>query len=94
MRFMTRFAFCISMTGAGVTVGSADAGTLSTDRLKQQPLGTFMIAVLVTFPKSPTAAGVKIARLVGRGSPFTVIATAIGVTVPPSGIATFPLNVT
>jgi pyrroline-5-carboxylate reductase len=39
------------------------------------------------------AAGVKIARLVTLGSPFTVIAIAIGVTVPPSGIAILPLNV-
>ena len=36
--------------GAGVTVGSAVAGTASTDKVKQHPLGTLMIAVLVTLP--------------------------------------------
>ena len=82
------------MIGAGATVGSVVAGTASTDKLKQQHLGTFIIAVLVTFPNSSTAAGVKIARLVNLGSPFTASATAIGVTVPPSGIAMFPLKVT
>jgi hypothetical protein len=53
-----------------------------------------MIAVLVTFPNSSTAAGVKIALLVSLGSPFTAIATAIGVTSAPSGRAMLPLNVT
>ena len=53
-----------------------------------------MIAVLVTFPYSSTAAGVIIALLVSLGSPFTVIATAIGLTAPPSGMAMLPLNVT
>jgi len=91
---MVRFAFCTSITGAGVTVGSADAGTASTPRLKQQHRGTLIIAVLVTFPNSPTAAGVKIALLVSLGSPLTVSAMAIGVTVPPSGMAIFPLKVT
>jgi hypothetical protein len=91
---MVRFAFCTSITGAGVTVGSLVAGTASTPNEKQQHRGTLIIAVLVTFPKSPTAAGVKIARLVSLGSPLTVNATAIGVTVPPSGMAILPLNVT
>ena len=77
-----------------MTVGSAVAGTESTLRLKQHPLGTLMIAVLVTFPYSPTADGVKIARDVNLGSPLTVNDTAMGVTVAPSGKAIFPLKVT
>jgi hypothetical protein len=91
---IVKLAFCTSITGAGVTVGSVVAGTASTLRLKQQHLGTLMIAVLVTPPNSSTAAGVKIALDVRRGTPFTAIATAIAVTVPPSGIATLPLKVT
>jgi len=94
MRVIVRFAFCTSITGAGVTVGSVVAGTESTDSEKQQQRGTLIIAVLVTLPYSSTAAGVKIALLVSLGSPLTVIATAIGVTVPPSGIEILPLNVT
>lgn len=82
------------MIGAGVTVGSVVAGTASTDRLKQQHLGTLIIAVLVTLPNSSTANGVKIALDVNLGSPFTANATAIGVTVAPSGNAILPLNVT
>jgi hypothetical protein len=82
------------MTGAGVTVGSDEAGTASTDNEKQHPRGTLTIAVDVTLPYSDTAAGVNIALLVGLGSPLTVTAIAIGVTVPPSGIAMLPLKVT
>ena len=52
-----------------------------------------MIAVEVTLPYSSAAAGVKIALLVGLGSPFTVIATAIGTTSDSSGSAILPLNV-
>jgi hypothetical protein len=94
IRVIVKFAFCTSITGAGVTVGSVVAGTESTLRLKQQHLGTLIIAVLVTLPKSSAAAGVKIALEVNLGSPLTAIATAIGVTVPPSGIAILPLNST
>ena len=55
---IVRFAFCTAIAGAGVTVGSDDAGTASTDKEKQQQRGTLIIAVLVTFPKlSPAAAG-------------------------------------
>jgi len=91
---MTRLEFCTLITGVGVTVGSSVACTYRTDMDVQQPFGTVMIAVEVTFPYSSTAAGVKIALLVRRGSPFTVSATAMGVTAPPVGIEMFPLNVT
>jgi len=47
---MVMLAFCRLITGAGVAAGSADAGTLLKDREKQHPLGTVIIAVLVTFP--------------------------------------------
>jgi len=82
------------ITGAGVTVGSSDPGTALRDTVKQHPRGTVTVAVDVTFPYCSTAAGVKIARLVGRVSPCTASATAIGVTVPPSGRLILPLNVT
>jgi len=73
----------------------------STLMLKQQPFGTVIIAVLVTLKKlssvggtGAVAAGVTIALLVSTGSPSIAIAIEIGPTVPPSGIAIFPLNVT
>ena len=77
--------------GAGVV--AASAATASTETEKQHPRGTLTIAVDVTLPYWSTAAGVKIALLVGRGSPLTVIAIAIGATVPPVGSAMLPLNV-
>ena len=73
----------------------------STATVKQQPLGTVMIAVLVTLKKFAdvggsvaVAAGVTIARLVWIGSPSIASATLMGPTVPPSGMAMLPLNVT
>ena len=69
--------------------------------LKQHPLGTDIIAVLVTLKKlfcvggfSAAAAGVTIARLVKIGSPSNASAIEIGPTVPPLGIAILPLKVT
>jgi hypothetical protein len=91
---ITRFELITLIVGAGVSAVSVTPLTALTDRLKQHPLGTVTIAVVVTFPYSSTAAGVNIALLVDLGSPFTAIATAIGVTVPPSGIAILPLKVT
>ena len=91
MRAMVKLPSACVITGAGVAVGSVVADTYSTDREKQQPFGTLMIAVEVTLPKVSAAAGVKIALLVMRGSPLTVIATAMGPAVPPSGMLTFPL---
>lgn len=92
---ITKFELITLVTGAGTPVGSStNPLTALTLTLKQQPLGTVTIAVLVTLLYSSTAAGVTIARKVGRDSPFTAIATAIGPTVPPSGIAIFPLKVT
>ena len=96
---ITRLELITSIVGAGVIVASSDPATARTDTLKQHPLGTFIIAVLVTFPYSPDVSvvvpGKYIALLVGRGSPLTVIATAIGTpAVPPAGIPMFPLYVT
>jgi len=61
----------------------------STDTLKQHPLGTLIIAVLVTLKKFScvdgsvaVAAGVTIALLVRIGSPSRAILTLIGPTVP------------
>jgi hypothetical protein len=69
--------------------------------LKQHPLGTLIIAVLVTLKKFSvvggsvaTAAGVTIALLVKIGSPSNAIATAMGPAVPVEGTAIFPLKVT
>jgi hypothetical protein len=90
---ITRFALITLIAGAGVSVASVTPLTALTDIEKQHPFGTVTSAVLVTLPYSSTAAGVMIALLVGLLSPFTVIATAIGATVPPSGMAIFPLNV-
>ena len=92
MREMVRFAFCTLIGCAGVEPSASD--TFSTAIVKQHPFGTVMIAVLVTLPYSSTAAGVNIARLVKIGSPSIARAIAIGVTVPSSGMAIFPLNVT
>lgn len=63
----------------------------STASVKQQPLGTLIVAGLVTLLNCSAAAGVDIALLVSLGSPFTTIATTIGVTVLPSVIAILPL---
>ena len=75
--------------------------TFSTDMFQQQHFGTVMIAVDVTLKKFSVvggsvavAAGVTIALDVVIGSPSIASATAIGPTVPPSGIAILPLNVT
>jgi hypothetical protein len=64
-------------------------------------LGTVTIAVLVTLKKlsvvggfAAVAAGVTIALDVVIGSPSIAKAIAMGPTVPPSGIAILPLNVT
>ena len=82
------------MEGVGVTAASsAVASTYLTATEKQQFLGTVTIAVDVTFPYSSVSIGVNIARLDGLASPLTEIATAIGVTSPPSGIAMLPLKV-
>ena len=45
------------MVGAGVVAGVALSDVFSTDMLKQQPLGTVIIAVDVTFPKPTLVAG-------------------------------------
>ena len=90
------------MAGAGVVAGVALSEVFSTERLKQHPLGTFMIAVLVTLKKfsfdgaaSAAAAGVTIALDVRIGSPSRASETDIGAgAVPPVGIAMLPLNVT
>jgi hypothetical protein len=94
MRDIVKFELITEMLGAGVAVGSVLPFTALTDRLKQHPFGTVTIAVEVTLLYSSTAAGVTIALLVGRSSPFTAIDTAIGPTVPPSGRLMFPLNTT
>jgi hypothetical protein len=60
--------------------------------VKQQPLGTVIVARLVTLPYSSTAAGVNIDLLPCCDSPETVIAVAIGVTVPPVGTDILPVN--
>jgi hypothetical protein len=92
---ITKLELITLIVGAGAVVPSVIPLTALTDKLKQHPLGTVIIAVLVTFPYSSTACGVKIALEVGLGSPFTAIATAIGVpATPPSGVEMFPLNVT
>ena len=82
------------ISGVGTVVPSVTPLTALTATVKQQPLGTVIIAVLVTLSNVSTAAGVDIALLVGLASPLTVIATAIGVTVPPVGIPMLPLKVT
>lgn len=83
------------MEGVGtVAASSAVASTYLTATLKQQPLGTVIIAVEVTFPYSSVSIGEKIARLDGFASPFSDIATAIGVNAPSVGTEMFPLNVT
>jgi hypothetical protein len=89
------------MGGAGVVAGSALSDTFSTLTLKQHPLGTLMIAVLVTLKKFSvvggsvaTSAGVTIALLVSMGSPSRAMETAIGPAVPVDGTAILPLNVT
>jgi hypothetical protein len=94
------FAFCTSIGLAG-SAGVAGSETFSTDTFQQHPRGTVMIAVDVTLKKLSVvggsvavAAGVTIARLVRIGSPSIASAIAIGPTVPPSGIAMLPLNVT
>ena len=96
-----RLAFWTSICGAGVVAGSADSETFSTDTLKQQHLGTVIIAVEVTLKKFSVvggtvaaSAGVTIALDVRMGSPSMARAIAIGPTVPPSGIAILPLKVT
>ena len=94
MREIVRFEFCTLIGGAGVVAGSADSDTFSTDTFTQHPLGTVIIAVLVTLKYSSTAAGVTIALLVRIGSPSIASATAIAPTVPSSGTAMLPLNVT
>jgi hypothetical protein len=73
----------------------------STETLKQQHLGTVIIAVLVTLKKFSevggsvaTEAGVTIALLVRIGSPSIANATLIGPITPSFGIAILPLNVT
>jgi hypothetical protein len=92
---ITKFELITLVTGAGTPAGSStNPLTALTLTLKQQPLGTVISAVLVTLPYSSTAAGVMIALEVNLGSPQTLIATAIGVTAPPVGIAMLPLNVT
>ena len=84
-----------------MVAGVALSEVFSTEILKQQPLGTVIIAVLVTLKKFSVvggsvavAAGVTIALLVRIGSPSRARETLIGPTVPPSGTAMFPLNVT
>ena len=76
-----------------MVAGSSSPGTYSTESEKQHPLGTLIIAVLVTLPYVSTAAGTKIALDVSLGSPFTAMAMAMGPTVP-LGMAMLPLNVT
>jgi hypothetical protein len=93
-------AFCTKIGLAG-SVGVAGSVTFSTEIFQQHPLGTVIIAVLVTLKKFSVvggsvavAAGVTIALEVSIGSPSTANAIAIGPTVPPLGIAMLPLNVT
>lgn len=86
-----KLEFLTSIVGVGVVVPSVTPLTYLTDTLKQQFLGTVIIAVLVKCENSSTACGGTIARLLGLISPFTAIAIPIGVTSPFVGIATFPL---
>jgi hypothetical protein len=96
-----KFAFCTRIAGAGVVAGVNDSDTFSTEIFWQQHFGTVMIAVDVTLKKFSVvggsvavAAGVTIALLVKIGSPSIASAIAMGPTVPPSGTAMLPLNVT
>lgn len=82
-------------------MGVAPSEVFSTETLKQHPLGTSIVAVLVTLKKFScvggsvaTAAGVTIALLVKMGSPSNAKATLMGPAVPVEGTAIFPLNVT
>lgn len=57
MRFITKLALITLIVGAGSSVALVTPLTALIDALKQQPLGTVTIAVLVTFPYSSAAAG-------------------------------------
>jgi hypothetical protein len=84
---MVKLALATSIVGAGVVVPSVIPLTYFTETSKQHPFGTVITALLDTLSNSSTAVGVEIAKLEGLVSPFTEIATAMGVTVAPSGSA-------
>ena len=65
-----------------------------TEIVSQQPQGISINVAMLTFQKFPIAAGVTVATALLRVSPFCVIATLIGSTVPPVVIAILALNCT